>query len=105
MLVGAGRTVIKTLESRERLKLLKSEVESLRQEMLALEGEWEYKKSEEFLEKEARDKLSMVKEGEKIVILPEKFKVLGEQTQEEKKSQADIPAWKQWWDLFFGKED
>lgn len=103
MVVGGVRTVLMTFKSRERLVQLEREVEQLRREDLSLKEELSYREGDDFLEKEARERLKMVKEGEKLVILPENLKVLGEQAQEEKAVKAAIPVWRQWWELFFGR--
>lgn len=51
--------------------------------------------SEEFVEKQARDKLFMVKPGERLVVLPN---IEEEKTEKPKEA---VPNWKQWLDLFF----
>ena len=51
--------------------------------------------TDEFIEKQAREKLGMVKQGEYIVLAPpaqEKSKVVPIDTD---------PNWKKWWKLFF----
>ena len=55
-----------------------------------------YAKTQEFVEKEARDKLFMVKTGEQRVLVPSDS---GETKQENQKT--NLPNWQQWWNLFF----
>lgn len=53
----------------------------------------------EFVEREARNKLFLIKPGEQIVLLPRE-KESSMQAQEEKKEEK-IAIWKDWWNLFF----
>ncbi len=50
-----------------------------------------------YIEKQAREKLNMTKEGEQVILLP------GEELQvaEEISQLPAIPYWNQWWELFF----
>ena len=50
------------------------------------------------MERMAREKLGLVKEGETIVIMKnEKLKM----TNEEQEVEENSPNWKKWWGLFF----
>lgn len=73
------------------------EVEELLGEQEALLEKREYYQSEEFVEKQARDKLNMAKEGETVVILPEGEGVLGEV---EISRERQEPIWKKWLGVF-----
>ncbi len=66
-----------------------------KQENQRLKSALSYSQTQEFIEKAARDKLFMVKKGEQKVLLPKEL----EQTLQKEK--ANIPNWKQWWNLFF----
>lgn len=67
-----------------------SAVESLGKEM-------EYKKSAEYLEREARDKLGFVKSGERVVILPHEDTVAPQGDVGEPPKKTDrTPNWKKW---------
>jgi cell division protein FtsB len=53
----------------------------------------------DFVEEEARNKLFMVKPGEKVVIMGDPS-----EDAEQKKSSSKViavPIWRQWWNLFF----
>lgn len=59
--------------------------------------------SPDFIEKEARDKLGLVKSGESIVLLSTPIPTgkpldMGNTST---KSDSLIPIWKQWWKIFF----
>ena len=52
--------------------------------------------SREFIEKIARDKLGLAKEGETVVILPPSEPEVTKSAEEK-----IIPNWQKWWKLFF----
>ena len=58
----------------------------------------------DFVEKEARDKLFLAKPGESQVILPRQESATSEAGVSEQPVSQD-PNWKQWWNLFFGKNN
>lgn len=72
-----------------------------------LKAEFGYVQSQEFIEREAREKLGMVREGEQIVLLPKsqtrlpdgQVSTINDQIEQVKEEQ--IPKWKRWWRLFF----
>lgn len=66
-----------------------------KEENQRLKSALSYSKTHEFIEKEARDKLFMVKKGEQKVLLSKE----SESVATEKK--ANLPNWQQWWNLFF----
>lgn len=81
-------------EARERVEKLKKEGEEL-------EIKLEEVKSEEFVEKQLRDKLGLAKEGEIVVILPEDdiVRKFAPNMEEEEEILPD-PNWKKWIHLF-----
>jgi len=81
---------------KERLK-----VEALKIKNEELKKQLEYVKSQEFLEREAREKLGLVREGEVVVILPENFKeTIGNDHPQTEKGK-EVPNWGKWWKVFF----
>jgi hypothetical protein len=81
---------------------LVAEITQLEKEKEKLEQEKVFRETEEFVEREARDKLRMTKGGEHILVLPEN------QNEENPKSKLQIsnneesPNWKKWLDYWFG---
>jgi cell division protein FtsB len=67
-----------------------------KQENDRLKSEALYTASREFIEKEARDKLLLVKPGEQQVLVPQNL--IKKKAVE---SQDNTPNWKKWWELFF----
>ncbi len=62
-----------------------------------LQEELKQATSAAFIEKAARDKLGLVREGETVVIM-DKSQITNPNDQ---KSPQELPSWKQWWRLFF----
>ena len=103
ILVSLVKTIYKTFQSGKRLSILGVEVESLDKEKESLEKVLVERKSEDFVEKEAREKLNLVKPGETLVVIPESQQstISSQQSAQEELSQFSNPQ--QWWYLFFGK--
>lgn len=87
-------------EGLTRVESLKAEVGELEAERKVLAEEKVYRETAAFVEKEARDKLKMVKEGEHLLVLPEKLPVLGAAATAS--GESTPPVWRQWWQVFFG---
>lgn len=68
-----------------------------KQENQKLKAALSYSQTQEFIEKQARDKLFMTKEGERKVLIPEASEAAIKSSQP---GETD-PNWKKWWNLFF----
>lgn len=92
--VNFTRTTLNIIESSKRLDELKTHVSSLEDSKKALQDDLEYKKSDDFVEKEARNKLGMAKSGEEVFIVGN---ILGEQTQQPsaKREPSSLKLWVQ----------
>lgn len=103
-----AQSFLETRARGQRLELLRAEVGALDQKAQEKQKKLDYRRSAEFIEKEAREQLGYARSDEVIVVLPD----VEEKTKEEKKEEAgkdskakvDSPApyWKQWRALFFG---
>ncbi len=69
--INFTRTTLNIIQSSKRLDNLKEEVSTLDSKKTAKEKELAYKKSTDFVEAEARNKLSLIKSGEEVFVLPE----------------------------------
>lgn len=67
-----------------------------KQENQRLKSALSYVQTQEFIEKEARNKLFMVKGGEQKVLIPQ-----DQESSEESQKKSNEPNWKKWWNLFF----
>ena len=56
-----------------------------------------YVQSPQFIEKEARDKLNLSRQGEVVVVVPEAV----DSIEAESNLQSQLPNWEQWLRLFF----
>lgn len=79
-------------ERRAALLIQQKENDRLRSELIEVQ-------TPEFIEKEAREKLGMAREGETIVILPKSQ--ISNPNDQEKQTEPPISNWKKWWRLFF----
>ena len=81
---------------------LEKEISSLKKENKEISELLNYFKSNEFLEKQARLKLNLLKQGEKLIIIrPEKQDILSSSSVEESKTKKDFSNIKRWWDYLF----
>jgi len=78
-----------------------AEVEEAKKETEDLEKRLEYIQSQEFIEKQLRDKLGLAKEGETVVILPppEILRTFAPEYVQEDEKLPD-PNWRKWIKLF-----
>lgn len=76
----------------------KLQLQQEKQENLHLKKEFAEVKSPQFLDKEARDKLLLVKPGESEVLIDQN---LLQASSSAAKKEAEKPYWQQWIDLFF----
>ena len=79
----------------------KQKVEKMEEENAQLEDQIAQTQGPEFIDKEIRDKLGLVKTGEAIVVLPDEatLKALAPQMPAEEDTLPD-PIWKKWFNLF-----
>jgi len=89
------------LRVREEIAEIEANVERLEKEEKELLNKKEYYQTEEFIRREAREKLGLTNQNELVLILPE-LPDLPDKHRGRKIS-PNSPTWKQWWDLFFTK--
>ena len=101
LIVNLSRDVARLLGAGEQVGKAQRKVEELEKEHQELVMKEEYFQSPEFIEEEARNKLSMAREEETIVILPPNVEDLVGFLEEETNEEEQLPNWKRWWKLFF----
>jgi cell division protein FtsB len=97
----------KKRQIQEEVKKLQEQATSLEQGNQKLKGLIDYFRTQNFSEKEAREKLNVKKEGEKVVILR------SQEEKEEKTKEDNLTEEKQllianplkWWSYFFGERE
>lgn len=102
LFIAAGREAYRNYKIGQDIKNLEEKIEELNKSNLELAEMEKYLQSDEFLEKEARLKLNVVKEGEKLVIIKQPE---GEIMNEEKQQieEKEISNIQKWWRYFFNK--
>jgi cell division protein FtsB len=102
LFVAAGREAYRSYGIGQEIKDLQGKIEELNKSNLELAEMEKYLQSDEFLEKEARLKLNVVREGEKLVIIkqPEGEIVTEEKQIAEERETSNI---QKWWRYFFKK--
>lgn len=64
------RTTMDIIQTSKRLQGMQDNVKGLETRKKALERDLRYKKTSRFIEEEARNRLNMIKKGEKVLVLP-----------------------------------
>ena len=67
-----------------------------KQENQRLKSQLSYSQTPEFIERQARDKLFMIKKGEQKVLISKESENINEALKKD-----NTPNWKKWWSLFF----
>ncbi len=99
---GLSRGLIELSAQERRLGRAQSDLKNLKQKEVELKQQLEYFRSDEYVEKIARDKLLMAKPGETVLILPKETKnsVFSIQNSELDNPADDLPNWQKWAKLF-----
>lgn len=99
--ISVVRNVAKAREIRSEIAKEQAKVDKVKAENAALQKQIQETQNAAFIEKEVRDKLGLVKEGEAIVILPDEdtLKKLAPVTPTEENILPD-PIWQRWLKLF-----
>lgn len=96
-----ARSVLKTRGTASQIGRAEETVRKLEETNTELKKELELVESEEYAEKQLRDKLGLSREGEIVVVLPddELLRRLAPEPEEEEETLPD-PNWKRWLKLF-----
>lgn len=94
--------IVRILGANQKLTEAKNKILAAEKEQKDLERKVAEAKSPEFIEREARDKLGLAKEGETVIVLPDAqtLKLLAP-THEKDETFLPDPNWKKWMKLFF----
>jgi cell division protein FtsB len=99
--LSLARSFARIKSADEKIDEARERVEELKREGEELEIKLEEVKSEEYVEKQLRDKLGLAKEGEIVVVLPddEIVRKFAPNLEEEEEALPD-PNWRKWIKLF-----
>ncbi len=101
--VSLVREVMRKMEIKQEIKRLEDKINSLESDNRELESLIQYLQTEEFIEQEARAKLSLKKPGEKVVAVPDNLEV--EPDTQSSSTDGEMPNWRLWWQYFFGHKN
>lgn len=106
LIVSFSRDLWKLVQKEGQIQKADLRLEKLEDQNQELEKKAQEVQMPEFIEKEAREKLGLAKEGETVVILPENFEQALRQAQgklelSSENASDDLPNWQKWWKLFF----
>lgn len=102
VIIGLGRESYRYFRVNQEIKNLENKIANLEgrnEELLKME---EYFHSDEFLEREARLKLNLIKPGEKLIIIKQSGEINEEKN--EKIVAEEISNVQKWWNYFFGEK-
>ena len=103
LLVFIGLAVLKQRSKHQKsegqIKTLEQEIVTLQNQSFEAIAMIKYLKSDEFVEKEARQKLNMAKQGEKVVIVPADKQLAAVKSAKEQSLKKN---WQLWLEYFFG---
>jgi cell division protein FtsB len=97
LIFSVARQVYSLFKAGERVSQAEQKLSQLKLEEESLRKELTFRESEEFIEKEARDKLGLAKEGETIAILPKKL-----QEEPQPKETPQVSNLSRWFQRLFG---
>lgn len=102
LIISLARNILKIRGADRKIEDANRELEDSRVENQELKVEIEALQSDEYIEKQLRDKLGLAKESEIILVLPEEeiLKKLAPRKENEEEALPD-PLWKQWLNLFY----
>lgn len=100
-----GKMVYQNYEVNQQIENLEKEVAEVENENQKLSDLIAFFQTETFKEKEAREKLGVVKPGEKVLVFPEEenneVSILETATGKDNEEDEEIPNYKKWWNFFF----
>lgn len=99
------KALAKTLNNQARIEKEREETDYLSEEVEKLKEKVSYYESDEYMEEMGRNRLSLSREGEKVVVLSEsQEKELGEILSENNKAlvKEEYPVWREWARFFLG---
>jgi cell division protein FtsB len=101
LITALGRESYFNYQTNQEIRGLQGKIEELKKENASLAEMEKYFQSEEFLEKEARLKLNLIRDGEKLIIVKENENRPVEENETEKLE--NLSNFRRWWRYFFGK--
>ena len=86
---------------KKEIESLKAEIEAMEKDNYELSQLIEYYQTDEYKEAEARRRLNLKAEGEKVVMIDEKQNTPEEMKAQEEAQKSGVPNYMKWWNYFF----
>ena len=99
--VNLGKEYYREHQVQKEINSLQEEIEALEKNNYKLSQLAEYYKTDEYKEAEARKRLNMKKEGEKVVIIKPSSVSLEQSEDEDGFDSESLPNYIKWWNYFF----
>jgi len=101
-----GKMVWMNYQRDQEIKNLAKDIQAIEQENQKLSDFIAFFQTDTFKEKEAREKLGVVKPGEKVLVFPDnkegESNILEEKTSKDETQEIEkMPNYKKWWNFFF----
>lgn len=87
------------------IESLKTEIEGMEKDNYELSQLIEYYQTDEYKEAEARRRLNLKAEGEKVVMIDEKKNAAEDLQSEEDAKNGTTPNYQKWWNYFFASRN
>jgi len=100
LVIVLGRESYFNYQTSQEIKKLQNKIDEMQKNNGDLAETEKYFQSEEFLEKEAKLKLNLVRDGEKLIIVKQEKTIAPTEVQEKTENISNI---KKWWLYFFDK--
>ena len=99
IIVSLVQSIVSLSQKQDLVQNAQQELSQEKKKNKELKQELRVATSGGFLEEQARDKLFMVKDGEKTIVIPDNL--VKKSIVSGRERHNDGAPWKQWWDLFF----
>ncbi|MDD5489166.1 MAG: septum formation initiator family protein [Candidatus Moranbacteria bacterium] len=108
--ISLGKETYRKRQIQKEIENLQGDIQKVGQENSDLNNLISYLSSQEFQEKEAREKLNLQKDDEKMIVLrkdvaPQNGQQANENAKSAETTEDNTPNWKKWLGLFFSKEN
>jgi cell division protein FtsB len=104
IIYGSSRNILELWQQKQRVWKIQKEVKELEAKEAELKKKLEYYSSDEYVEKTAREKLLLQKEGETVILLPEQNRIQTSdsrfQVLEKENKQIKPSIWERLRDIF-----
>ena len=108
--ISLGKETYRKRQIQREIENLQAEISKVNQENSDLANLISYLSSQEFQEKEAREKLNLQKEDEKMIVLrkemgPQNGEKSGDVRNNSQTQESKVPNWRKWLEFFFAKRN